>query len=143
MIEVQVAVSIDRPPVEVFDYLAELSNNAVWQAGVTRCIQTSQPPIGQGSTFAQESLLLGRTVTTPFEVIEFEPDYRIRTKTTSGSTVVDVIREVSRRSDGGSKVRSTVRCEPQGWFMVLAFAARWGLRATVRGDSQRLKHELE
>ncbi len=142
MIEVQSSIDVDRTPVEVFDFLADFSNNAAWQAGVTRCTETSPPPVGQGSTFLQEGFVLGRRSTTPVEVIEFEPDYRIRTKAAGGSIAIEVIREVSRRADGKAKVRSTVRAEPQGWFMVLAFAVRWGLRSVVRGDCRRLARLL-
>lgn len=143
MIEVQSSIDIDRPPVEVFDYLADFSNNSSWQAGVAHCTETSDPPMRQGSTFLQEGFVLGRPTETPFEVVEFEPDYRIRIKTSSGSMPVDVIREVSRRANGGAKVRTTVRAEPQGWFLVFAFAARWGLRAVVRGDCRRLAQQLD
>jgi hypothetical protein len=143
MIEVFASVNVDRVPHEVFDYLADISNNARWQTGIERCTWTSDPPLRQESTYDQEARLMGRRIVSSFDVIEFEPDYRIRVKTTGGAMPVDVIREVSRRSDGGSRVRATVRGEPEGWFLVFGFAVRWTVRAAAEADCRRLKTLLE
>ncbi|MFT7599407.1 MAG: hypothetical protein ACI8TP_002340 [Acidimicrobiales bacterium] len=143
MIEVQASIEIDRVPHEVFDFLADMSNNSRWQLGIRQCVPTTEPPVGPGSLFSQEHSVVGQRLTTEMEVIEFEPDYRIRIKSVDAIMPVDIIREVSRRADGHSKVRATVRAEPGGWFLVFAFAARWGLRGRLGADCRRLKKELE
>lgn len=146
--EVTASVEIDRPPAVVFDYLADMSNNPAWQKGQQRCQWTSEPPLGLGSTYDQEATFLGRTITSSFEVVEFEPGRRIRIKTTGGTMPIDVTREVSPARGGkGSVVSAVVRGEPGGVFGAMANIAaplmRIMVRNTVRSDYRRLKAILE
>ena len=61
--ETTTSIDIERPAAEVFDYVADMSNNPNWQRGQVICTWTSQPPIGVGSTYDQEAKFVGTTVT--------------------------------------------------------------------------------
>lgn len=146
--EVTASVEIARPPSEVFAYLADMANNPVWQRGQQWCAWTSDPPLDVGSTYDQVASFLGRTITSSFEVVEFEPGRRIRIKTTSGTMPIDVTREVTPTADGsGALVSAIVRGEPAGMLGVMTNIAaplmRIMVRNSIRGDYRRLKEILE
>ena len=143
MIEVNVAVEIKRPPAVVFDYLADMSNNPVWQRGMQSCTWTSEPPLRLGSTYDQRASFLGREIVSSFEVVEFEPGERIRIQTTSGSMPIDVTREVERMDETTSRVSAVVRGSPSGLMAVARPIMRALVRRSVRSDYGRLKAILE
>lgn len=143
MIEVTASVDIDRPPGEVFAYLADMSNNPVWQRGMESCTWTSEPPLRLGSTYDQKASFLGRTIESSFEVVEFEDGHSIRIKTTSGSMPIDVTRTVEAGPSGGSTVSAVVRGDSSGLFRMAAPVMRAMVRKSVRADYARLKGVLE
>ena len=142
MVEVRVIVDIDRPPGEVFDFLADMSNNPRWQKGMRVCHWTSEPPLGLGSTFDQEASFLGRKIVSSFEVTEFEPGHRIRIKT-SGTMPIDVTRTVTPTDADGSRVEAIVTGEPSGVIRLGAATIQSLVARSVRNDYRRLKELLE
>ncbi|MEL7156942.1 MAG: SRPBCC family protein [Actinomycetota bacterium] len=143
MIEVQAEIDIDRPPAEVFAFLADMSNNPRWQKGMRRCIWTSDPPLRLGSTYNQEASFLGRRILSSFEVVEFSDGERIRIRTTGGTMPIDVTRTVEPGADGGSTVRAVVRGEPGGVFRLAGPIMRALVGSSVRRDYRQLKGLLE
>ena len=98
-----------RPPAEVFAFWGDHANNPQWQMGQRRCTWTSEPPIWVGSTYEQEAALMGRPIISTFECVEFEPDRRIRMKTTTSTIPLDITREVAPDGDGGTTLTATIR----------------------------------
>ncbi|MEM7092492.1 MAG: SRPBCC family protein [Actinomycetota bacterium] len=141
--ETSASITIQRPAGEVFDYLADMSNNPAWQRGQQRCEWTSEPPIGVGSTYDQEAKFAGRTITSSFEVTEFEPGRRIRIVTTAGTMPIDVTRGVTPIDDASCEVSAIVRGEPPMILRLLGPLTRRMLRSSVAGDYVRLKAQLE
>lgn len=143
MIEVVVACSIDRPPAEVFGFLADSPNNPLWQRGMRSCRWTSDPPIGVGSTYDQEARFLGRPIRSSFEVVEFEPGRRIRIRTTESTMPLDITRGVEPAESGGSDVTATIRGGPEGWGRHFDPLTQWMVERSVTADYRRLKSLLE
>ena len=141
MIEVQATAEISAAQHMVFDFVADIDQHHVWQPGVTRCRWTTESPLASGSTYVKYLAPFGHP--TPVEVVEFEPDYRIRLQSNGPLLRSETIREVSRLSAGGSKVRTTVRAEPDGWLLVFAFVLRWLLRAQIRREALNLSRLLD
>ena len=141
--EVTVSINIDRPPQEVFDYLADMSNNPNWQNGMQTCTWTSDPPLRLGSTYDQEAKFLGKRIVSSFEVVEFEPGERIRIRTTSGTMPIDVTRQVAPDESGGTEVGAVVRGEPTGLLRLANPVMRLLVQTSVRRDYRRLKQVLE
>lgn len=77
MPKVSKSVFIARPPDEVFVYLADFSNTAEWDPGVAEASQTSQVPVGLGSTFDLVALFRGRPVPVMYEITLHEPSSRV------------------------------------------------------------------
>jgi len=141
--ETTTSIDIERPAAEVFDYVADMSNNPNWQRGQVICTWTSQPPIGVGSTYDQEAKFVGTTLTSSFEVTEFEPGRLIRIMTTSGNMPIDVTRVVEPVAPQSCRVTATVRGQPPLVMRLLGPLLRAMLRNSVRRDYVTLKSLLE
>jgi uncharacterized membrane protein len=143
MIEVTASVEIDRSSDEVFDYLADMENNPLWQQGQQRCVWTSEPPLRVGSTYDQEARFLGRTIRSSFVVAELEPGRRIRIRTTAGTMPLDITRQVRRVGPNRTAVSAIVKGEPSGMFSLAAPVMRRLVASSVAKDYRRLKTILE
>lgn len=143
MIEVQVDIDVDRPADEVFAYWSDWANNPQWQQGMERCTWTSEPPLRLGSTYDQEARFLGRPVLSSFEVVEFEPDRRVRVVSTGGTMPLDITREVTPRPDGGTTLHATIRGGPEGVLSAFDPLTRRMVARNVHKDYARLQALLD
>lgn len=139
MIEVKVERDVDQSPEEVFAYWAEWTNNPTWQNGMESCTWTSEPPLRVGSTYDQVARFAGRSIVSSFEVVEYEPDRKLRIKTTKSTLPLDITREVIPRPGGGTTLSAVIRGEPEGPMRVLAGLARRMVERNVNADYDRLK----
>jgi carbon monoxide dehydrogenase subunit G len=64
MIESTSEETLDQPPDEVFDFLADVANEPVWNPDVISARQTSPGPVQQGTTRTGEYKHIGRIDTT-------------------------------------------------------------------------------
>lgn len=143
MIEVSASVAIDRSAADVFEFLADMSNNTKWQKGMRACTWTSEPPLRVGSTYDQEASFLGKKIVSSFEVVELEPSERIRIRTTRGTMPIDVTRSVEAHGDGSCIVSAVVRGDSSKVFRVAEPLMRTMVERSVRADYRRLKELLE
>lgn len=143
MTEIEASIDIDRPAQEVFDYLADMSNNPRWQQGQQSCTWTSEPPLRMGSTYDQKAKFLGFSIVSSFEVVELEPGRKIRIKTTGGNMPIDVTRMVERRSDDRCSVSALIKGKPPLVLRLAGPLMTKMARSNIRKDYQRLKALLE
>lgn len=69
-------VVLQRPPEEVFDYLADFSTTAEWDPGIVSASRTDGGPIGVGSTFDLVSNFRGREIPVTYEITEYNRPHR-------------------------------------------------------------------
>lgn len=143
MTDITVTVDIERPAAEVFAYLADMENNPRWQRGQQACTWTSEPPLRLGSTYDQRARFLGRDIVSSFEVVEFDPDRRIRITSTSGTMPIDVTRSVEPISDRSCRVGAVVKGTAPAPLRLLGPLLDRLVRRSVDGDYARLKQLLE
>ena len=140
--EINSSVTVVRRSDEVFDYLADMSNNPEWQKGMKSCRWTSDGPIGVGSTYDQVATMMGREIRSSFEVTEFEPGRLIRIVTTESSFPIGVTRTVDPVGDE-ARVSAIVRGDSSGFFKLAEPVMRRMVKRSVDGDYARLKSLLE
>lgn len=143
MIEVTTTAEVDRPADELFVFVADMSNNPRWQRGMQRCSWITEPPIEAGSRYRQHARFLGRDIVSTFEVVEFEPDRRIRIRTIDSPMPMDITREVEPIDDGRARVRATIRGGPTGVLRLFDPLTRAIVQRSVRGDYERLSDLLD
>lgn len=121
---------ISRPADEVFEFLADVSNNPKWQYGMVSCTWTSEPPIGVGSTYEQEARFMGRNIVSTFVVNQFEPGRRVEIETVKSTFPIKVIRLVEPIDERSSRVSAEISGGPQNGFL------KW-LEPLMRGRAQK------
>jgi len=111
--DLSASVHIRRPSDEVFAYLAEPSNNPVWQKGMKRCEWITDGPTAVGSQYRQEASFLGRSVVSVFEVVELTPDESITFDTIESTFPIKVRRAVEGLGDGTCRVSAQIAGGPR------------------------------
>ena len=115
MTRIEHETTIERPPEEVFRFLADGSNNPRWQPPV---LATSQlgPHLGVGTTFAQTVRHpFGFTVSCDYRITVFEPGRELALQTISGGPVRPIQRYLlTATPDGATTVRDVIEYRPRG-----------------------------
>lgn len=152
MTRVSKSVSVPKPATEVFAYLADFTNTAEWDPGVVEAKQTSEGPVGLGSTFDLVTLFRGRRVPVTYELTVYEPTSRVvlvgRNKNFTGTDDIGVTPEGE-----GTRVTWNVQFQMKGpvrlfqpflrgVFEKLSVEAMEGLRATLSNQERLLPGQM-
>jgi uncharacterized membrane protein len=136
-------IEIERPAAEVFAFLSNFENNPRWQQGMRAARFITPPPIGPGSQYEQVARFLGRTITTRFEITDFQPGRSISIRSIESTFPIQVTRSVEPLDDGRTLVTADIRGGPGGVFRPFAPLIRRLAQRSVTADYQRLKRLLE
>jgi uncharacterized membrane protein len=142
MIKVENSVVINRPVDEVFEFVSNIENLPQWAGPVLEAKQTSDGPIGVGTTQTQVAKFLGRRIETSQEVTEYEPNKKLSTKTTSGPLPMD-IHYVLEPSGEGTRVNIEGNIEAGGFFKIAEPIVGRMLNRQTASDAANLKDLLE
>ncbi len=134
MIRVELETRIERPPAEVFAYLADPRNLHDWQ-GTAEVEQLTPGPIAAGTRFRELRRMLGRRIESVTEIVDYQPDRRFGIRVISGPLPID------GRWD----------LEPDGTGTLLRFSAQGGgpalaaplVRRRFSGAHACLKQNIE
>lgn len=115
MVRVEGTVVINRPIEEVFAFLTNPDNASQWQGGTLESIQTSEGPVGVGTTGQVTSQFLGRRIESTWETTEYELNRKAALKTTSGPVPYE--QSVTLESvEDGTKATLVAEYEVGGFF---------------------------
>ena len=143
MVSARTSVEIDRPADDVFEFVAEFTNNPRWQRGMRSCRWTSEPPHGVGSTYEQQARFLGKDVRNSFRITALEPGRRVSFESTGGSFPIAVTRTVEPLGPGRSRFTEEVEGDAHGFYRVAEPVLQLLVRASIKRDFPRLKALLE
>ncbi len=142
MERIEHSVVINRPAEEVFAFMADIEKQALWAGPVSESRQTSEGPLGVGTTYTQVTHLLGRRMESNFEVTEYEPNRKFSSKTTSGPMEIQSTLTVEA-ADGGTKVNLVAAVETGGFFRLAEPVFVSTVKRQVATDIRTLKDLLE
>jgi uncharacterized membrane protein len=142
VIRVETTIQIDRPSEEVFAFISNFENNPKWQSGQLEAKFTSEGPLRVGSTYDQVAKFLGRRIVSTFEVLEYEPNRKVKASSTSGSFPITFTRMVEP-SGGGTEVRAIIEGDASGFFKLAEPLLARMVQRSVDSDYQNLKTILE
>ena len=74
MVKIETSMVINRPIEEVFAFLTNPENDLVWRSGVLESEQTSDGPMGVGTTARSVEQFLGRRIESTVEFTAYEPN---------------------------------------------------------------------
>jgi carbon monoxide dehydrogenase subunit G len=134
-------IVIERPPAEVFAFVADPRNLPVWQPSVLE-VRVPDGPVRLGSVFAEKRHLGPFHATATVEVTGLEPKRSFNLRATGGPIPVDIDHTFE---DVGGSTRLTIAAEgrPRGPMRFAAATIARTVEHAVEGDLARLKLLLE
>ncbi len=141
MNKIVVSTLIHKPVKQVFDFISTPENDGRWQAGGLETKQTSQGPMGLGSTFQSASQDGGPPTENNFEVTAFKPERKFAFKSVSTQMSTSYVFDAV---EAGTRLTATRQPPDPVGILKLAspFLARQ-FRRQFAGDIARMKKLLE
>jgi ligand-binding SRPBCC domain-containing protein len=137
-------VVINRPPQEVFDYVANRQNLPEWSSPVLEVRSETQGPLEEvGTRFTTVAKSLGRTFETPFEVIVHDPPHRHTDRSIGGPFPQEYTHIFEEVEGGGTRLTEVTQGEPGGFFRLAGPLLEMAGRRQFRADLETLKDLLE
>ena len=117
MINIEQSIVITRPSEEVFAFVTDVEKLAQWMSELVEAKQSSDGPMGVGTTISAVAKPLGRRAESTLEVVEYDPNRRFMLKSTSGP-VANEDTFTFEPVEGGTVVTRTTEGEVGGFFSV-------------------------
>lgn len=136
------SVVIDRPVEEVFAFLNDAEKLPQWNTAITDARQTSQGPIGVGTTFHLSAQFLGRRMDSQSEVTAYEPNQQISYKTKSGPVPMDATYKLEP-AGGATRVLEVIEAEPGSFFRLAEPVLKRMAQRQMETSLSNLKDLLE
>ena len=142
MVKIEHTVVIHRPVGEVFEFLVNPENNHLWQEGVVKSRMIPQGQVDVGTKGEDVRKYLGREFQTTYEIVEYEPDRKLRFRSLSGPVQFEGSYALEP-VDEGTRFSFTIQGDA-GPFSALAgpLASRM-VQKQVERDAVSLKRRLE
>ena len=133
-------VEIARPPQDVFNFLADGTNDQQWRDGVLDIRRRSGS--GVGAVYEQGVKgPFGRRVPADYEVTEYEPERRIGFRAIAGPVRPQGSYELEP-TERGTRVTFTLSCTPSGFAKLMTPMVDKTMRSEV-AQLERLRAILE
>jgi ligand-binding SRPBCC domain-containing protein len=141
---VEESVVINRPPEEVFDYVANRENLPEWSSPIQEVRKETQGPlVEEGARFTTVAKFLGRRFETPFEVIVHDRPRRHTDRSTGGPFPQEFTHIFEEVEGGGTRLTEVTDAEPGGFFRLAGPLLEIAGRRQFRADLETLKDRLE
>ena len=138
----EMSAEINRPVEEVFSFFSNLDNRRQWISGLEELEQTSEGPVGVGTTWRQAVRAMGRRMELTLELTGYEPNKQWNEKIDGGSLQAEG--NITFDSvEGGTRVSAVVDLKIGGLMMLLSPLITRNLKKQMQADISRLKAVLE
>jgi uncharacterized protein YndB with AHSA1/START domain len=132
--------TIDRPPAEVFEFLANAENDPQWRAGVADISRVSGSGVGTRYRQGMKGPF-GRRIPADIEITELKPSELITFQALEGPVHPRGRYELSA-TEGGTRVRFVLEAETKGLKSLMAPMVQKAMNREV-GALEKLKRVLE
>ena len=145
MLKVENSILIDKPVEQVWSFLTDFQNTPKWDIGVLETKQTSEGPAGLGTTFQNSGPFLGQTSVREYQVIEYEPNVKVKVKllTSSRSIQKADVCYTFEPAQEGTRLKFVGQIEFGGLFKLLQPIIYQRAKKDGQGDLKNLKRLLE
>ncbi len=142
MARIEASVVINRPIEEVFAFVTDFEKAPQWMSELVEAKQTSEGPVGVGTTISAVASPLGRRIESTQEVVEYEPNAKYAIKSTSGP-VASKDGYTFEAVAGGTKITRVAEAEMSGFFRLAEPLAGRMMRRQFETNFANLKDLLE
>jgi carbon monoxide dehydrogenase subunit G len=136
------SVTVSRPVEEVWDFVSNFENTTQWSPAVLEARQTSDGPLGIGSTLQTVVKAFGRRRTADYLVTEYEPNRAFAFTVISGP-MTSQARYSVEPAGAGTRLTASGEAEATGLYKLLAPILLRTLKRHSREDLANLKRLLE
>ena len=136
-------VEINRPPQEVFDYVANPENLPEWSGIVLEVHKEAQGELREGDRYTTVAKFLGRRFETPMQVTAHEPPRRHTDRSTGGPFEQEYTFVLEEVAGGGTRLTQVGEGEPGGFFRLVGPLLGMAGRRQFRAALGNLKDLLE
>jgi len=136
------SVTVNRPVAEVWDFISNFENTTRWSRGVLEARQTSDGPLGVGSTLQTVVKAFGRRRTADYLVTEYQPNHAFAFKVTSGP-MSSRARYSLEPAGAGTRLTASGEVEAAGLYKLLAPILVRIVKRHSEDDLANLKRILE
>lgn len=141
MASVSSSVTINQPVEKVFDYVTNVANHKVWQAGILDARITPEGPVGVGSVYTYTTEVMGRRMESVMQVSAFEPNRQWSVSTTGVPRPVET---VYLFEDAGGTTKMTITMELSGGYPAAAEAmVKQQMQKSLDEQGMRIKQIVE
>ncbi|MEU4340129.1 SRPBCC family protein [Nocardia sp. NPDC023852] len=134
-------LTINRPIVDVFAYLAQFENVPRWNYAITETRKISAGPVGVGSTYRQTRSIPEPAVEV-FEVTEFQPTQRLQIRGQLGRFPAVVSYDLES-APGGTLLRNAIDLELRGPLRLASPIVTAQVKSAVAANLDALRRLLE
>lgn len=138
----ELAVEIERPPAEVYAYLADPTHLPDWQEDVEEVRGAPGGPLPIGASFTEVRSFLGKRAESTLEVTVAEPGRELSLRTVSGPVQV-TIRHLLEPAGDGTLVLVEAEADAGKLLGLGGPLLRKAAERKARSDFERLKNLLE
>ncbi len=142
MTKLEQSVVINRPIEEVFAFVTDMEKSSQWMSELVEAKQTSEGPVGVGTTYMAVATPLGRRAESTQDVVEYEPNSKFAIKSTSGP-VASRDEYTFEAVAGGTKVTRVATAEMGGFFRLAEPLVARMMRRQFKTNFANLKDLLE
>jgi uncharacterized protein YndB with AHSA1/START domain len=142
MTKLEQSVVINRPIEEVFAFVTDIEKISQWMSELVEAKQTSEGPMGVGTTISAVASPLGRRVESTQEVVEYEPNRKFAIKSTAGPVPSEDAYTFESVA-GGTKVTRVTEAEVGGFFKLAEPLFARTMRRQFETNFANLKDLLE
>ena len=144
MITIRDEITINRTPEDVFAYFADFRNWSAWQDSTEEMVQTSEGPLGVGSTFRVKVKMLPLWKATIFgHVTGYESPNKMAMETGVGSPFSATGSYSFEPIEGGTKLTFDATMSMKGLLKILEPLMRSTFRKQSASETRKLKQVLE
>ena len=136
------SVTVNRPVEEVWDFISNFENTTRWSRGVLEARQTSDGPLGIGSTLQTVVKAFGRRRTADYLVTEYEPNRALAFEVTSGPMTSRARYSVAP-AGAGTRLTASGEAQATGRYRLLAPLLVRIVKRHSEDDLANLKRLLE
>ena len=144
MITFRDEITISRPPEDVFAYFADVRNYTAWQTSTEEMVQTSDGPLGAGSTFRVTAKFL--PVWKPRfsgRVTAYDAPHKMEMETSGGAPFSATASYSFEAIEGGTKMTFDGTLTMKGPLKLIEPLMRSSLKKQTAAENRKLKEILE
>jgi uncharacterized protein YndB with AHSA1/START domain len=143
MATIKASVELDRPVEEVFDYVADSTNDPVWCKHVLECEQTQGNVPALGATYRAIHKPGPKATELTLEVIEIDRPQRIAWRQTDEAGTFIVSYDLEALPGGRTRLNQTDGTSWNGIFRVLSPIVHLAIRRTLPKQFEALRAQLQ